>query len=355
MSGGVSLEVPDLVVGEALGLGVDAEGRVEGDHHLPRRVPPPGRLLLVDAELPGHVRAAGHGVGRRHQVPLGHEVGVHVVVAGSAVLVGAGDPVDAEPAHGVVVAEGTPQAGRLDEDLQADLPLEGVVAGGGHVPDDRIGNVGPDVEGGGAGRPVGRALLAADRPPREGGALQAELGRPGASQVEGVVPPPQLVGGGVGDGVRQHRQNERLGVPERMAVVAGTGQALGRDGPPLGPGARLEDVEEGKPHRLLQLAVAVELDVGPLPEVVEVVALAGQEPVPAGVDRAGEGGLHLVPHRRRRAAAGPPVGEELDQPEAFAGLDVGGDGDPTEVWPGRRRDLHRHRPVDGVVHARRHP
>ena len=93
--------------------------------------------------------------------------------------------------------------------------------------------------------------------------------------------PAQRVGGSVRGRVGQHRQHERLGVPERVPVVAGAGQALGGDRAPLGPGARLEDVEEREPHRLLELGVAFDLDVGALPEVVEVRALLGEQPVPA--------------------------------------------------------------------------
>jgi hypothetical protein len=42
-------------------------------------------------------------------------------------------------------------------------------------------------------------------------------------------------------------------------------------------------VEECEARRLLQLRVALELDVGAVPEVVEVGALGRDESVPAGV------------------------------------------------------------------------
>ena len=66
-----------------------------------------------------------------------------------------------------------------------------------------------------------------------------------------------------------------------MAVVARPGQALGGDRALLAAGARLEDVEQREAHGLLQLGVAVDLDVGALPEVVEIGALLGEQAVPA--------------------------------------------------------------------------
>jgi len=55
------------------------------------------------------------GVCRGVEIVLGHEVGVDVVVGHGGVLVGARYPVDAELAVGVVVAERTPQSGRLGQ------------------------------------------------------------------------------------------------------------------------------------------------------------------------------------------------------------------------------------------------
>ena len=82
--------------------------------------------------------------------------------------------------------------------------------------------------------------------------------------------PAQRVGRRARRRVREHGQDEALGVPERVAVVAGPGQPLGRDRALLGAGAGLERVEEREADGLLQLGVAVELDVGAVPEVVEV-------------------------------------------------------------------------------------
>ena len=139
-----------------------------------RRAPRPGR------------GAARRRRGRGSEVLLRHQVRVDVVVGDRAVLVGPGDPVDAEPALGVVVAERAPQPRRLDQQFQPDASLELDVAGGVDVADDRVGDVGVDVEGRGPGRPVARALLPGDGPPRERGTLQAELAGPVPASRQGA-------------------------------------------------------------------------------------------------------------------------------------------------------------------------
>src|SRR5262249_56996310 len=154
------------------------ERLVVGDEHALGGVTPAGRLLQVDAEFAGPVRVPFGRLGGRQQVMPGHQVGVDVVVGEGAVLVRAGDAVDVEPAIGVVVAQGAPQPGRLRQQLHANAAVELLIAGRVDVADHRVGDVRVDVEGGGAGRPVARALLAGDRPPREGGALETTLARP---------------------------------------------------------------------------------------------------------------------------------------------------------------------------------
>ena len=99
------------------------------------------------------------------------------------------------------------------------------------------------------------------------------------------MPPAQGIAGGLRRRVRQDGQDEAFGVPERMPVVAGPGQSLRGDGPLLGAGACLKRVEQREPQRLLELGVAFDLDVGAIPEVVEIRALSCDEPVPAGVPR----------------------------------------------------------------------
>jgi len=109
------------------------------------------------------------------QVALREQVGVDVVVRDRAVLVGAGDAVDAEAPLRIVVPERAPEPRGLDQQLEPGLELERVVLGRRQIADDGVGDVRSDVEARGACRPVGRAFLAADRAPRERCARKAEL------------------------------------------------------------------------------------------------------------------------------------------------------------------------------------
>src|SRR5215204_2562322 len=109
--------------------------------------------------------------------------------------------------------------------------------------------------------------------------------------------------GSVGQGL----QDERLGVPERVSVVTRAGQSLGGYRPPLRASTRLQDVKECEANRLLELGIPFELHIGAIPEVVEVVALGAQEPLPAAAARRGQGRLDLVTYRRKRAPARPAV------------------------------------------------
>ena len=169
------------------------------------------------------------------------------------------------------------------------------------------------MKGGRAGRPVPRALFPVDRPPGKGRALQAELVGPFGGGPQAVAAPGQSIGSRPGLGIGQHRQHIHLGVPEGMAVVARTGQTLGRDSPRLGPGAGLQHLPQRIPHRLLNLVVAIDLHVGAIPEIVEVVALGGQQPVEAGVARHHHGPGDLVLQGGQRPHPGPAVGHDISR------------------------------------------
>ena len=353
--GGRVREVPLGVVGEALGLHVDVEDPVVGHVHRLRRRAPRADLLVADAERRGLLGVVVGGVGRAEQVPAGHQVGVGVVVAERAVLVRprhAGDP---EAPLAVVVAERGPQPRGLDEQRQADLAREGGVLDRVLVAQHRVGDVGGDVHRRGARRPVARALAPGDRPPRERGAGQAELLGALAREVERRVAPAQRVARRLGVDVGQHGQHEGLGVPERVAVVARAGQALGRDRAALGAGAGLQHVEEPEAHRLLERGVAVDLDVGALPEAVEELALLAAEAVPAGVARLGQRAARLRAQRRQRARARPRVGHVLEHAQLAATRHVGGDDDAPRVLPRLGGRLRARRPVDLVVHRHAQP
>jgi hypothetical protein len=290
------LEVPDRVLGEALVLGMHAQALVIGNQHGARRVPPLGRLFVGHPEVPREVLVPFHHVSGGRHVSLGHQVGENVVVFHRAVLVGPGHAVDAEPALGVVMADAPPQPGRLHQQLDSDFALELLVPGGVDVVDDRVRDVRVDVKRGGASRPVPGALLAVDGPPRERRAPQSQVGGAFAGHGQDRMTPAQDVGGGRRLRVGQHRQDERLGVPERVPVVAGAGQPLRRDGAHLGAGARLQDLEQREPHRLLDLRVAGDLHVGAGPEGVEEGPLLGEQLIPSGEPGQRHGGRDLIVH-----------------------------------------------------------
>ena len=295
-------------------------------------------------------QVGGHG-----HVPGGHQVRVDVVVDERGVLVRAGDAVDPEPTLGVVVAERAPQPGGRDQQVQPGSGLELVVPGRRDVPADRVGDVGVDVERGRARRPVARALLAADRPPRERHPLEPELAGPGSGEVERGVAPEDRVARRARVDVREDRQRVRVHVPERVTVVAATGQSLGRDRAQLGSGGRLDDVEQCEPHRLLERGVAVELDVRAIPDAGEVLALPLQQTLPPRPAGRGEREVDLVAQRRQRSLAGPAVAEELDDPQLLARLELRAHGQTAEVGLALGRGHGALGPLDDVIHPGGHP
>ena len=243
-----------------------------------------------------------------------------------------------------------PETGGLDQELEPDLALEDLVVGRRLVADDRVGHVSVDVDGRRAGRPVARALLAADGAPGEGSARQPQQPSPLPGQRKRRVPPAQLVGDGLGGRVGEHREHEGLGVPERVAVVTRAGQSLRGHGSLLSPRGRLQDVEEGEADGLLQLGVSLEVDVGAAPEVVEVRALFREQAVPARQQGGGQRSLDLVPESRRGALFGPAVGQELDEAQALARLELGRDGHAPQVPVAVCRGLRAGWALHDVVH-----
>ena len=92
--------------------------------------------------------------GRTSQIPLGHQVGVDVVVGDGAVLIGPGDPVDAKTAPRIVVPKRHPEPGRGHQQLQAGPGGELVVSGRPYVAHHRLSHVGVDVHRGCGSGPV---------------------------------------------------------------------------------------------------------------------------------------------------------------------------------------------------------
>lgn len=249
---------------------------------------------------------AGAGVGGGAQVVGGHQVGEHVVPHDGGVLVGSGDPGQVPHPVPVVVTQRSPEPRRLDQHGQPAFLLDGAVAGDHPVLLERRCDVGVDVPGGGARGPVPGAFLASDGPPRESRPGQPQLGGSPTREVQGGRPPAQRVGGGLRSGVDQHRQDEALAVPEGVAVITGAGQPLAGDGAAFGAGAGLQQMEQREADRLLAVRIAVDFDVGAVPELVEVCPLGVEQPLPAAVAGTGQRGDGLVAQRRRDRS--------LDQP-----------------------------------------
>src|ERR1700737_2922251 len=134
---------------------MDGERVVVGHIRAVGGVAPAGYFLLIDAEFAGRLGVAVGGVGGRAQILLCHQVGVDVVVCDGAVLVRAGDSVDAEPASTVVVSQAVPQPGGVHQQGDTYRVFEHFVAGGPQVADNRVSDVCVDVESGRTGRPVG--------------------------------------------------------------------------------------------------------------------------------------------------------------------------------------------------------
>jgi hypothetical protein len=127
------------------------------------------------------------------------------------------------------------------------------------------------------------------------------------------------------------QSHEGLGIPEGVPIVAGAGQALGAYRTSLRTGTGLQDVEERKPQRLLNLHVAVELDVGHRPVVVQVLALGRREPVEALGDRRLEARIDLIAQPFDRLLRGPVVGEQLHHAQRPTGSQLRRDGHAAEV------------------------
>ena len=250
-------------------------------------------------------------IGGGAQVVRRHQVGEDVVAHDRGVLVGTGDAVEMPHPVPVVVSERQPQPCGLDEHRQAALRFQRIVARDNAIALERHGDVGVDVPRRSARRPVRRALLAADGAPRKGSPLRGRVRRLGRWRGPSVEARQRSASAAArGCGVRQHRKHETFGVPEGVAVVAGAGEPLARDRPALGASTGLQYVKQPEPHGLLAVGVALDLDVGAVPELVEVVALQVEQALPAGVARAGD-----APRRPGRAAPGVTAGSTTRTPD----------------------------------------
>ncbi len=137
-----------------------------------------------------------------------------------------------------------------------------------------------------------------------------------------------------------------------MAVIAGPGQALGRNGATLGPGGGLQQLEQGEAQCLLDLQVTLELDVGAPPEALEILPLLADQPREARAQRAVQAGIHLVAQPLDRFDRRPVVGEQLDQPQLLARLERYRYRHAPQVSLGLDGGLGRAGSADHVLHAR---
>src|SRR5262245_34973829 len=160
---------------------------------------------------------------------------------------------------------------------------------------------------GGARGPVCRAFLSADGPPRECGALEVELFGTLFGDVQYRCAPPQRVGGRVGFGVGEYGQHETLCVPEGVAVIAGAGEALAGNRATLGARACLQHMEEPEPDSLLAVGIAFDLDIGTVPELIEIGALCFQQARPTRVAGPAQCRCGLIVQSGSRAQARPSV------------------------------------------------
>src|SRR4051812_601457 len=97
------------MLGESVGLRVNAQRFVVGDEHRLGGGAPLGGLVGVSPELSSQSRMALRAVCSRPQVALRHQVGVDVVLDERAVLVWSGHAVDPKAPGDVVMAERPPQ------------------------------------------------------------------------------------------------------------------------------------------------------------------------------------------------------------------------------------------------------
>src|SRR5450755_1267171 len=116
-----------------------------------------------------------------------------------------------------------------------------------------------------------------------------------------------------------------------MGVVAGAGQPFGRNWAACRTCSRLQNVEEREAYRLLDLRIALYLDVRTCPEAVHVGPLLRDQTFPTGQARGGERGHDLIEERGARAQARPAIGDELDDAQPLARLQPSSDGDAHDI------------------------
>ena len=296
------------------------------------------------------------GAGGVAKVEPGHEIGVRVVVDDGRVLVRPGNRVDVELTIRPVEAEVLPEAGGLDQDLGSYFTHQVEIALHVGIPPDGVRDVGVDVVLGGTGLEVGRRLLTGESAPREEGALLAHNLRSFPGPVQHAVPMAQQISGDSRLRVAQKRQDVDLGVPKVVSVVGVPGHPLGADPRVLGPPRRLGHLEQVPADGLLPtdlVGPALDPDVGPVPEQIELLPLLLEEGVESVAQGSVESAAAPVDQLARRDAPGTLVRRELGDPDWTAGRSVRGHEDLPAVLIDGPLDPIGARRVDDVVHTHR--
>src|SRR5258708_9499165 len=133
-------------------------------------------------------------------------------------------------------------------------------------------------------------------------------------------------------------------------MVAGTRKPFRRDGT-LPPSAScLQDMEEGKADRLLDLGIALDFDISMPPERVQVGTLLSQETFPTREASQREGSHNLVVNRGPRALARPAIGQEFDDAQPLARLQRGSDDDADNIGRVLRLNNGLGWPLNVMIH-----
>src|SRR5262249_41894204 len=172
-----------------------------------------------------------------------HQIGINVIVGDGAVLIRARDAVDTKISVEIEVPERAPQTGSLDENIYAHIVPEGIVARSFDILEYRDGDIRIDVKCRGSGRPIARTFFSVDRSPGKGSPGQIKIFSTCLGRVEDRASPTQGVCGTGGRRIREHRQDVEFGVPERMPVISGAGEAFGGNRSAFRACARRDDVE----------------------------------------------------------------------------------------------------------------
>ena len=171
------LEIPGLVLGESLRLGVNPQSLVERNQHVLRGGAPTRHFVRGDSEFARLILMTFADVGGAQHISLRHEIRVDIVVRDSAVLVRAGDSVDAKMSIQVKVSERSPESSRLNENFSSHVAFEFDIVIGFHISKHRRGDVRVDVKGSRSGGPVPGTFFAVNRSPWKCRTAESQIAR----------------------------------------------------------------------------------------------------------------------------------------------------------------------------------